>query len=47
MVRTIDHMERDGLVRRVRNVRDRRRIDIFLTDKGWALRDSLVPVPLS
>ncbi len=43
MVRTIDRMERDGLVRRVRNVRDRRRIDIFLTDKGWALRDSLVP----
>ena len=43
MVRTIDRMERDGLVRRVRNVQDRRRINIFLTDKGWSLQDSLVP----
>lgn len=43
MVRTIDRMERDGLVRRVRDERDRRRVNIFLTDKGLALRDSLVP----
>lgn len=43
MVRTIDRMERDGLVRRVRDARDRRRINVFLTDKGVALRDPLVP----
>lgn len=43
MVRTLDRMERDGLVRRERNPRDRRQIKIFLTEKGWALRDTLVP----
>ncbi len=43
MVRTIDRMERDGLVRRERNPQDRRQIKIFLTEKGWALRDTLVP----
>jgi DNA-binding MarR family transcriptional regulator len=43
MVRTIDRMERDGLVRRVRDARDRRRVNVFLTDKGRALRDPLVP----
>ena len=43
MVRTIDRMERDGLVRRERNLQDRRQIKIYLTDKGWALRDKLVP----
>src|SRR6266508_1947870 len=43
MVRTIDRMERDGLVRRVRNPHDRRQLNIFLTDKGRSLRDSLVP----
>lgn len=47
MVRTIDRMERDGLVQRVRNTRDRRRIDIFLTDKGRSLRDSLVPCAIA
>lgn len=43
MVRTIDRMERDGLVRRVRDRHDRRRINIFLTDRGRELRDVLVP----
>ncbi len=43
MVRTIDRMERDGLVRRERNPQDRRQIKIFLTEKGSALRDTLVP----
>ena len=43
MVRTIDRMERDGLVRRERDAGDRRRINIFLTDKGRSLQDSLVP----
>ncbi len=43
MVRTIDRMERDGLVRRVRDARDRRRINVFITDKGRSLQDSLEP----
>lgn len=47
MVRTIDRMERDGLVRRVRNRHDRRQLNIFLTDKGRVLRDSLVPCALT
>jgi DNA-binding MarR family transcriptional regulator len=47
MVRTIDRMERDGLVRRVRNPHDRRQLNIFLTDKGRSLRDSLVPCALA
>lgn len=46
MVRTIDRMERDGLVRRVRNPHDRRQLNIFLTDKGRSLRDVLVPCAL-
>ncbi len=47
MVRTIDRMERDGLVRRVRNPHDRRQLNIFLTDKGRSLRDVLVPCALA
>src|SRR5215467_15038018 len=47
MVRSIDRMERDGLVRRVRNEHDRRQINIFLTEKGRALRDQLVPCALA
>lgn len=47
MVRTIDRMERDGLVRRVRNTQDRRQLKIFLTDKGRLLRDVLVPCALA
>ncbi|MCG8347746.1 MAG: MarR family transcriptional regulator [Chloroflexales bacterium] len=47
MVRTIDRMERDGLVQRVRNARDRRQLNIFLTDKGRSLRDVLVPCALT
>ena len=43
MVRTIDRMERDGLVRRERNASDRRRINVFLTDRGRSLHTSLVP----
>ncbi len=43
MVRSIDRMERDGLVRRARNEHDRRQINIFLTEKGRALRDQLIP----
>ena len=47
MVRSIDRMERDGLVRRVRNAHDRRQMNIFLTEKGRALRDQLVPCALT
>lgn len=47
MVRTIDRMERDGFVRRVRDTRDRRRVNIFLTDEGRSLRDSLVPCAIA
>lgn len=44
--RTLDRMERDGLVERVRNARDRRQINIFLTDRGIQLRDELIPYAL-
>jgi MarR family transcriptional regulator, organic hydroperoxide resistance regulator len=47
MVRTLDRMERDGLVHRVRNSHDRRQLNIFLTDKGRALRDMLIPCALA
>ena len=47
MVRTIDRMERDGLVKRVRNPQDRRQHNIFLTDKGRSLRDVLIPCALA
>lgn len=43
MVRSLDRMERDGLVRRVRNPRDRREFRVHLTENGQALRDVLVP----
>lgn len=47
MVRSIDRMERDGLVRRQRNPHDRRQLQIFLTDKGRSLRDVLVPCAIA
>ena len=47
MVRTVDRMERDGLVRRVRDTRDRRRVNVFLTEAGRNLRDSLVPCAIA
>jgi DNA-binding MarR family transcriptional regulator len=40
-------MERDGLVRRSRNRHDRRHINIFLTQKGQALRDTLIPCAIA
>ncbi len=43
-VRTIDRMERDGLVKRVRNNRDRRQIGIHLTEEGHRLREVLIPL---
>ena len=44
MVRTIDRMERDGLVTRAPDPNDGRASRIALTDRGWALRDQLVPL---
>ena len=44
MVRTIDRMERDGLVTRTPDPNDRRASRITLTERGWALRDQLVPL---
>ncbi len=39
LVRTLDRMQRDGLVVRERDTGDRRRVLIHLTDHGRALRD--------
>lgn len=43
MVRTIDRMERDGLVKRRPDPTDGRITRIHLTQRGRALRDQLVP----
>ncbi len=42
-VTALNGMERRGLVERVRNVNDRRKVNIYLTPKGMALRDVLLP----
>jgi DNA-binding MarR family transcriptional regulator len=42
-VTALNGMERRGLVQRVRNVRDRRKVNIFLTPRGRALREVLMP----
>ena len=44
MVRTVDRMERDGLVTRTPDPRDRRASRITLTERGWNMRDVLVPL---
>jgi DNA-binding MarR family transcriptional regulator len=44
MVRTIDRMERDGLVTRSPDPSDRRAVRISLTARGSDLRDELVPL---
>jgi DNA-binding MarR family transcriptional regulator len=44
MVRTIDRMERDDLVRRTPDPSDRRATRIMLTERGERLRDDLVPL---
>jgi DNA-binding MarR family transcriptional regulator len=43
MVRNMDRMVRDGLVRREGDPDDRRITRIYLTDRGRALREELVP----
>ena len=44
MVGTIDRLERDGLVTRTPDPNDGRASRITLTERGWALRDALVPL---
>jgi len=44
--RTLDRMERDGLVRRERNPKNRRQVHVYLTERGQTLRDELVPYAL-
>ena len=44
MVGTIDRLERDGLVTRSADPTDRRASRITLTERGWSLRDELVPL---
>ena len=41
--RTLDRMERDDLVYRRRDERDRRRINVFLTARGKELKEELLP----
>jgi DNA-binding MarR family transcriptional regulator len=42
-VTALNGMEKRGYVRRVRNATDRRKVNIFLTEKGRALRARLLP----
>ena len=42
-VTALNSMERRGLVERVRNPHDRRKVNIFLTSKGRGLQDVLLP----
>jgi DNA-binding MarR family transcriptional regulator len=39
----LDGMERSGLIRRARNAKDRRKINITLTPRGRALKDEILP----
>lgn len=40
----IRDMERSGFVQRIRNAEDRRKINIYLTEKGQALKSTLLPL---
>ena len=42
-VTALNGMERRGYVRRVRNSTDRRKVNVFLTQKGRSLRNNLLP----
>ena len=42
-VTALNGMEKRGYVKRVRNATDRRKVNIFLTEKGRALRSRLLP----
>lgn len=43
-VTALNGMERRGLVKRVRNPRDRRKLNVFLTDAGRSLKAQLLPL---
>lgn len=43
-VTALNNMERVGVIRRVRNAEDRRKMNVFLTARGRALRDELLPL---
>ena len=47
MVRTLDRMVRDGLVTRMPDSDDGRLSRIHLTERGWSLRDELVPLAMA
>jgi DNA-binding MarR family transcriptional regulator len=40
----LNNMERKGFVRRLRNRTDRRVVNVFLTERGRALRRELLPL---
>jgi len=40
----IRSMERGGLVKRVRNSKDKRKINVFLTERGHKLKEELLPL---
>ncbi len=42
-VTALNGMEKRGYVKRVRNTTDRRKVNIYLTDQGQALRPKLLP----
>jgi DNA-binding MarR family transcriptional regulator len=42
-VTALNGMEKRGYVKRVRNAEDKRKVNIYLTDKGRALRNVLLP----
>ncbi|VAW04277.1 hypothetical protein MNBD_ACTINO02-2014 [hydrothermal vent metagenome] len=44
LVGIMDRLERDGRVERRRSKEDRRRVHIFLTESGHALRDDVAPL---
>jgi DNA-binding MarR family transcriptional regulator len=43
-VAALGSMERRGLIRRVKDETDRRKINVFLTDHGRALREQMLPL---
>lgn len=40
----IKAMEQNGLVKRCRNSEDKRKINIYLTERGWQLKGELMPI---
>lgn len=43
-VAALNAMGRRGLVKRVKDTADRRKINVFLTERGMALRDQMLPL---